>query len=182
MRTDDERAVFVLREVFGFDYDDIASAVGRPAATVRQIAHRAREHVQSRRRRFDPTDPSLALRITADFLAAATGGDLTELMATLAPEVVWTADSNGKASAARRPVLGAEKVAKLILGLLRVGGALGRIEPAVYNSGPAMVMSIGEHVECIVTLEITDGLITNFYAVRNPDKPAAVSLQRAISR
>ena len=71
----DERAVFVLREVFGFDYDDIGSAVGRPTATVRQIAHRARAHVQSRRRRFEPIDETLALRITIDFLAATTTGE-----------------------------------------------------------------------------------------------------------
>ena len=178
----DERAVFVLREVFGFDYDDIGSAVGRPSATVRQIAHRAREHVQSRRRRFEPVDETLALRITTDFLAAATTGEVEQLMATLAPDVVWTADSNGKASAARRPVLGAEKVAKLVMGLLRAAGSLGRIEPAVYNSAPAMVLRLGDHLECVITLEITDGLITNFYAMRNPDKLAAVSVQRAISR
>jgi RNA polymerase sigma-70 factor, ECF subfamily len=178
----DERAVFVLREVFGFDYDDIGSAVGKPTATVRQIAHRAREHVQSRRRRFEPIDETLALRITTDFLAAATTGDVEQLMATLAPDVVWTADSNGKASAARRPVLGAEKVAKLVLGLLRAAGSLGRVEQAVYNSAPAMVLRLDDHLECVITLEITDGLITNFYAMRNPDKLAAVSVQRAISR
>ncbi len=178
----DERAVFVLREVFGFDYYDIGSAVGRPTATVRQIAHRAREHVQSRRRRFEPIDETLAVRITTDFLAAAATGDVEQLMATLAPDVVWTADSNGKASAARRPVLGAEKVAKLVLGLLRAAGSLGRVEPAVYNSAPAMVLRLDDHLECVITLEITDGLITNFYAMRNPDKLAAGSVQRAISR
>jgi RNA polymerase sigma-70 factor (ECF subfamily) len=178
----DERAVFVLREVFGFDYDDIGSAVGRPTATVRQIAHRAREHVQSRRRRFEPIDETMALRITTDFLAAATTGDVEQLMATLAPDVVWTADSNGKASAARRPVLGAEKVAKLVLGLLRTAGSLGRIEPAVYNNTPAMVLRLDDHLECVITLEITDGRITNLYAMRNPDKLAAASVQRAISR
>ena len=178
----DERAVFVLREVFGFDYDDIGSAVGKPTATVRQIAHRAREHVQSRRRRFEPIDETLAVRITTDFLAAAATGDVEQLMATLAPDVVWTADSNGKASAARRPVLGAEKVAKLAMGLLRAAGSLGRVEPAVYNSAPAMVLRLDDHLECVITLEITDGRITNFYAMRNPDKLAAGSVQRAVNR
>ena len=178
----DERAVFVLREVFGFDYDDIGSAVGKPTATVRQIAHRAREQVQSRRRRFEPVDEALAVRITTDFLAAAATGDVEQLMATLAPDVVWTADSNGKASAARRPVLGAEKVAKLVMGLVRAACSLGRIEPAVYNSAPAMVLHLGDHLECVITVEITDGRITNFYAMRNPDKLAAASVQRAISR
>jgi RNA polymerase sigma-70 factor (ECF subfamily) len=96
--------------------------------------------------------------------------------------VVWTADSNGKASAARRPVLGAEKVAKLVMGVVRAAGSLGRIEPAVYNSAPALVLHLGDHVVCVITIEITDGRITNLYAMRNPDKLAAASVQRAISR
>ena len=178
----DERAVFVLREVYGFDYDDIGSAVSRPTATVRQISHRAREHVQSRRRRFQPVNEALAVRVTTDFLAAAATGDVEQLMATLAPDVVWTADSNGNASAARRPVLRAEKVAKLVMGLMRAAGSLGRIEPAVYNSAPALVLHLGDHVVCVITIEITDGRITNLYAMRNPDKLAAASVQRAISR
>ena len=108
----DERAVFVLREVFGFDYDEIASAVGKSAAAVRQVAHRAREHVQARRKRFAPVDPEQNARIAAEFMAAAAGGDVQAVMSMLAPDVVWTADSGGKASAARRPVVGADKVAQ----------------------------------------------------------------------
>ena len=177
----DERAVFVLREVFGFDYDDIGSAVGRPVPTVRQIAHRAREHVRARRRRFEPVDETLS-QITTEFLAAAAGGDIERLMAMLAPDVAWTADSNGKASAARRPVLGAEKVARLVLGMLRNIPGDGRFEPAVYNSAPALVLYRGDHLEGVITVEITDGRITHFYAMRNPDKLATVSVRRAISR
>lgn len=178
----DERAVFVLREVFGFDYDEIGSAVGKSTATVRQIAHRARGHVQSRRRRFEPVGKALSVQITAEFLAAAATGDVEQLMAKLAPDVVWTADSNGKAFAARRPLLGAEKVAKLVIGLMRGARSLGRVEPAIYNSAPAMVLYLGERLEAIVTVEIVDGKITNLYAMRNPDKLAAVSVPRAISR
>ncbi len=114
----DERAVFVLREVFGFDYDEIASAVSKSVPAVRQIAHRAREHVQARRKRFAPVDPEQNTRITAEFMAAAAGGDVQALMSMLAPDVVWTADSDGKASAARRPVVGADKVARAIVGLI----------------------------------------------------------------
>ena len=178
----DERAVFVLREVFGFDYDDIASAVGRPAPTVRQIAHRAREHVRSRRRRFEPVDKALWAQITTEFLAAAATGDIEQLMAKLAPDVAWTADSNGKASAARRPVVGAEKVARFVAGMVRGAVGQGRFEQAVYNSAPALVLYLDDHLEGIITVEIMDGRITNFYAMRNPDKLAAVSVQRAISR
>lgn len=178
----DERAVFVLREVFGFDYAEIGSTVGRSTATVRQIAHRAREHVHSRRKRFEPADEALAVRVTTEFLAAAATGDVGQLMAKLAPDVVWTADSNGKASAARRPVLGAEKVAKLVMGLLRGVGPLGRLVPAVYNSAPAMVLYLDGRLEGVITVDIVDGRITDLYAMRNPDKLAAVSVPRAISR
>ena len=123
----DERAVFVLREVFGFGHDEIAAAVGRSVAAVRQMAHRAREHVQSRRKRFEPVDPQVSAEITSRFFTAAATGDLDGLMAMLAPDVAWTADSDGKVSAARRPVLGADRVARLVLGFARMAGAEGRV-------------------------------------------------------
>ena len=79
--TPDERAVFVLREVFGFDYDEIAGAVGKSVASVRQVAHRAREHVQARRKRFEPADSARTAELTDRFMTAATTGDLDGLMA-----------------------------------------------------------------------------------------------------
>ena len=178
----DERAVFVLREVFGFGHDEIAAAVGRSVAAVRQMAHRAREHVQSRRKRFDPVDPQVSAEITSRFFTAAATGDLDGLMAMLAPDVAWTADSDGKVSAARRPVLGADRVARLVLGFARMAGAEGRVEPAFYNSAPAMVLYLGEHLEGVVTFEVAHGRITNFYAMRNPEKLASVMVPRQIGR
>ena len=178
----DERAVFVLREVFGFGHDEIAAAVGRSVAAVRQMAHRAREHVQSRRKRFEPVDPQVSAEITSRFFTAAATGDLDGLMAMLAPDVAWTADSDGKVSAARRPVLGADRVARLVLGFARMAGAEGRVEAAVYNSAPAMVLYLGEHLEGVVTFEVADGRITNFYAMRNPEKLASVMVPRQIGR
>ena len=141
----DERAVFVLREVFGFSHDEIASTIGKSAAAVRQMAHRAREHVQSRRKRFEPVDPKVSTEITSRFFTAAATGDLDGLMAMLAPDVVWTADSDGKLSAARRPVTGAERVARLIVGLVRVAGDGGSMEPAIYNSAPALMLYMGDN-------------------------------------
>src|ERR1700727_3139257 len=120
----DERAVFVLREVFGFDYGDIADAVGKPVAAARQIAHRARAHVQARRRRFGPEDRAHSARVSAEFLAAASSGDVRAVISMLAPDVVWTADGGGKATAARRPVVGAEKVAAVVVGLMRVAARI----------------------------------------------------------
>ena len=178
----DERAVFVLREVFGFSHDEIASTIGKSTAAVRQMAHRAREHVQSRRKRFEPVDPKLSMEITARFFAAASTGDLDGLIEMLSTDVVWTADSDGKASAARRPVTGAARVAKLVIGLLRLAGESGRVEPAMYNNAPALKLYLGDSFEGVVTVEITDGRISHFYAMRNPDKLAGVDIPREISR
>ena len=178
----DERAVFVLREVFGFSHDEIAAAVGKSAAAVRQMAHRSREHVRARRKRFDPVDPDRSMELTVQFFTAAATGDIEGLMSMLAPDVVWTADSDGKVSAARRPVYGADNVARLVMGLIRLGGAGGRAEPAVYNNAPALVLYLDDHLEGVISIEIIDGLITNFYAMRNPEKLATVTVPRRISR
>ena len=180
----DERAVFVLREVFGFDYREIAGAVGKSAAAVRQVAHRAREHIQARRPRFAPVDPAQNARITAEFLTAAADGDVQTVMSMLAPDVVWTADGGGKASAARRPVVGAEKVAAVVIGIARIGKRIpnARLELAICNSAPAVLVYRAEQLEGVFTVEIVDGKITNFYAIRNPDKLAAAASAREISR
>jgi RNA polymerase sigma-70 factor (ECF subfamily) len=178
----DERAVFVLREVFGFGHAEIAETMGKSTAAVRQMAHRAREHVQSRRKRFQPVDPKQSLEITAQFFATASSGDVDSLIAMLAPDVVWTADSDGKVSAARRPVVGADRVARLILGLLRFTDDGGRVEPAFYNGAPGLVLYLGDKLEGIISVEITDGLITHFYAMRNPEKLGGVKVSREISR
>ena len=178
----DERAVFVLREVFGFSHDEIASMIGKSSAAVRQMAHRAREHVQSRRKRFDPVDPKLTSAITDRFFAAASTGDVDGLLEMLAEDVVWTADSDGKVTAARKPIVGAERVARMIVGLLRVAGETGRIEPATYNNAPALRLYLGDSFEGVITVEIVDGRITHFYVMRNPDKLTGVDVTRRISR
>jgi RNA polymerase sigma-70 factor, ECF subfamily len=182
--TPDERAVFVLREVFGFDYDEIAGAVGKSVAAVRQVAHRAREHVHARRKRFEPVDAAQTAQITEQFMTAASTGDLDGLMALLAPDVTWTADSGGKATAARRPVVGAKKVATILTGMFRVGQRLAdlRIEMVNCNNAPAIVIYSGDKLEGVFLVEIIDGKITNFYAMRNPDKLVAITAPRQISR
>ncbi|BBX97860.1 RNA polymerase sigma-70 factor [Mycobacterium lacus] len=180
----DERAVFVLREVFGFDYGEIAEAVGKPAATVRQVAHRAREHVRARRKRFDTVDPQRNAQITTQFLATAASGDVEALMTMLAPDATWMADSGGKVSAARRPVVGAERVARAIAGLMRRASAMAQFhaQTVTCNSAPAVLLYLGGHLEGVITLEIRDDKITNFYVMRNPDKLAALTNPREISR
>lgn len=178
----DERAVFVLREVFGFDYAEIAGAVGKSPAAARQVAHRAREHVQARRPRYTPVDPAENARITAEFMTAAAGGDITTVLSMLAPDVAWTADSDGKASAARRPIVGADRVARSVIGLLRLQTPNTRVELATCNAAPAVLLYEADRLEGVFTVEITDGLITNFYAMRNPDKLAALTAAREITR
>jgi RNA polymerase sigma-70 factor, ECF subfamily len=180
----DERAVFVLRETFGFDYDEIASAVGKSESAVRQIAHRAREHVHARRRRFTPADPELNTRIATEFMAAAASGDVQAVLAMLAPDVVFTSDSNGKASAARRPVVGADKVARFIVGLVSRGVQVPgvRAEMGMCNAAPAVLLYNDDRLEGVFSVEVVDGKITNFYAMRNPDKLVAVTTARRISR
>ena len=178
----DERAVFVLREVFGFDHGEIAEAVGKPTATVRQIAHRAREHVRARRKRFDVVDPQRNAEITAQFLATAASGDVDALMAMLAPDATWTADSGGVVSAARRPVVGAERVARAIAGLMSKAGPDLHVDMVTCNSAPAVLLYLGEQLEGVITLEITDDKITNFYVMRNPEKLTTLAVTREISR
>ncbi len=180
--TPDERAVFVLREVFGFSHDDIAAAIGKSAVAVRQLSHRARRHVHARRRRVDPVDASQSERITTEFLIAAATGDLDGLMAMLAPDVVFTADSDGKVSAARRPVIGAEKVGRLLIGLMGRAGPGYRLEVTTYNGAPAVIVFSDEHPDGVFTIEVAGGRITNFYVIRNPEKLASVTVARRISR
>jgi RNA polymerase sigma-70 factor, ECF subfamily len=180
--TPDERAVFVLRDVFAFDYDEIAGAVGKSVAAVRQIAHRAREHVHARRKRFEPVDPAHATKITEQFLAAAQTGDMDALMALLAPDVTSIADGGGRPGAARRPVVGAATVAAAIIRGVQRGLQDMRFEVITANSAPAVGVYSGDQLQGIVTIEISGGKITHLYAMANPDKLAAMAVPRTISR
>ncbi|MGV0837418.1 RNA polymerase sigma-70 factor [Mycolicibacterium thermoresistibile] len=180
----DERAVFVLREVFGFDYDDIAAAVGKSVVAVRQVAHRSREHVRARRKRFEPVDAAQTTELAERFITAADTGDLDGLLALLAPGATFTTDHGGKAPAVLRPVQGAKKVANLVLGFFRNRQRIPelRFETTNCNNAPALLIYTGDHLEGVVLLEVRDGQITNLYATRNPDKLSAVAAPRTISR
>ena len=151
---------------------------------MRQVAHRAREHVRARRKRFQPADPERNAEITAQFLAAAAGGDVEALMTMLAPDATWTADSGGIVSAARRPVVGADRVARAIAGLMRRAAdqAALRVDLVTCNSAPAVLLYLGDLLEGVITVEIVDGKITNFYVMRNPQKLAALATARDITR
>lgn len=180
----DERAVFVLREVFGFDYDEIAAAVGKSVMTARQVAHRARAHVRARRKRFEPVDGALIAQITERFMTAAATGDTEGLLSLLAPDVTWTADSGGKTLASRHPVVGAEKVARCVMDLFHKASRTPnlRIEMANYNNLPAIVVHADEHLQGVFLIETLAGRVTNVYAIRNPDKLALVAIPRRVAR
>ena len=171
-----ERAVFVLREVFGLPVAEAAAALGRSEAAVRQMAHRAREHVQARRPRFD-ADRGAHREVTERFLAACAGGDVDALLAALAPDAVLISDGGGKAKAALRPITGAEKVARFAAVVAGQGMALPglRIEIADLNGSPAVVAWADGEPLMTMSLVVADGLVTQVLVVRNPDKLAGLS-------
>ncbi|MGW4246386.1 RNA polymerase sigma-70 factor [Nocardia sp. NPDC004722] len=172
-----ERAVFVLREVFGYSNAEIAGFLDRPEATVRQIALRARNHVHARRPRFD-TDAATRSAITEKFLAAAHGGDVNALMEILAPEVTLWNDGGGKVTAARRPLYGPDHVARWLLGAMaKPVSANIRLESAWINGELGIVAVLGEYRVGALTYDIRDGHIENIRFQVNPDKLAG--LQRA---
>ena len=176
----DERAVFLLHEVFGFGHEEIADAIGKAPAAVRQIAHRARSHVQARKPRFQQ-DAATRERVTQRFLAATATGDLQALMDVLAPDVVLLSDGGGKVKAALNPVYTADKVARLLLGLVSKAGTI-TAEPVVINGRPGALIFIDGALDTAASFEIVDDAVSGVYLTRNPDKLAAMDTARAVAR
>ena len=182
--TPDERAVFVLREVFGFSHAEIAATLGRPDAAVRQLAHRAREHVQARRPRYD-VDWDQQRAVTDRFLAAAAGGDIEGLVSVLAPTVTLLSDGGGKTRAALRPITGAAKVARFIAGIAArpyLGTAVSDlgIDAAEINGAPGTLISAGGRPVAVLTMAVADGRITAIQLLANPDKLNAIASGRTL--
>jgi len=176
-----ERAVFVLREVFGLEYDEIADAVGRTPATTRQIAHRARAHVAARRPRSVVSEAETRDALEA-FRRAVETGDLQGLLDLLAPDVVLLGDGGGIKQAVPRPIVGADKVARLLIGgLARVAGGI-TMEPVQANGRPALVVRLDGELDSVVAVRIDDGRVTGLYAVRNPEKLSHMDRETALRR
>ncbi len=163
-----ERVVFVLHEVFDVPYEEIAGAVGKSAAAVRQIAHRARRHVAARRPRMQVSRTEQR-QVVERFLAALSTGDVPGLLDVLAPDVVLVADGGGLAPAARQPVEGSTRVAALLAGFARVapGAQVGTL---LLNGAVAARIDAAGEVNTAVTFVVEDGRITRIYAIRNPHK------------
>jgi len=174
-----ERAVFVLREVFETPYDEIAEAVGKSPAAVRQIAHRAREHVAARRPRA-PVSTAEQQEAVDRFLTAIRDGDLQGLLDVLAPDVVVVADGGGLVAAARRPVEGAERVAGQLVRVLRSADVEAK---AVWlNGSPAVRIDAGDGRNAAVSVTVEDGRITRIYLIANPHKLARLDGLAALTR
>nr|WP_246491960.1 RNA polymerase sigma-70 factor [Actinomadura alba] len=179
--TPTERAVFVLREVFDFGYGEIAEAVGKSPAAVRQIAHRARSHVAARQPR-GVASPNETRRALEAFQRTVETGDLQHLLDILAPDVVAISDGGGVKQAVLRPVVGADKVARLFTVGLTMFGADMSVEPVQVNGGPALIVRLNGEIDGVVAMRIDDGLVTGFYYVRNPEKLSRVEQETAVSR
>jgi RNA polymerase sigma-70 factor (TIGR02957 family) len=176
-----ERAVFVLREVFDLDYDEIADAVDKSAAAVRQIAHRARAHVAARRPRGVVSAAETRRALDA-FQRAIETGDLQSLLDMLAPDVVLLGDGGGVKQAVLQPIVGADRVAHLLAaGLPRIGAGMS-VEPVQINGYPALIVRLNGEIDDVVTVRIDDGLITGLYVVRNPEKLSRVERENTVSR
>ena len=179
--TPTERAVFVLREVFDLEYDEIAESVDKSPAAVRQIAHRARAHVAARRPRGAVSSVEARAALDA-FKRAAETGDLQGLLDILAPDVVLLGDGGGVKQAMPRPVVGAGKVARLLaIGLGRLDGATS-LHPAQVNGYPALILRLDGEIDSVVAVRIDDGLITGLYSVRNPEKLSHLERETALRR
>ncbi|WP_336109749.1 RNA polymerase sigma factor SigJ [Streptomyces sp. PTD9-10] len=172
-----ERGVFVLHEVFGYAHTEIADILGRSPSAIRQLAHRAREHVHARRPRYEP-DPRVRRQVTERFLAAALGGDLDALLRLLAPEVTLWGDAGGKgrAPAGLRPMHGRDKVARLLAAAAPHSGKGLDIAYRSVNGAPAAVLFAGDTLYAVLVLDLTpDGdQVCGIYVVANPDKLAHV--------
>ena len=175
-----ERAVFVLREVFDVSYAEIAAAVDKTPAAVRQIAHRAREHVAARRPRVR-VDRAEHQRVVDRFLTAVGSGDIQALLDVLAPEVVLVADGGGEVAAFRHPVEGRDQVATL-LSRFRALSPDAVVGTTWLNGAPAVRIDLAGEPDTAVSLVVAEGRITRIYAIRNPHKLARLDEETTLSR
>ena len=175
-----ERAVFVPREVFDVAYDEIAEAVGKSPAAVRQIAHRARAHVAARRPR-ETVSPAEAQAALEAFQRAVETGDLQRLLGILAPDVVALSDGGGVVQALPAPVVGPGRVARVLAGVSRLGAAVS-LQPAQVNGYPALILRVNGEIDTVIAIRIGDGLISGLYAVRNPEKLSHMAKETILRR
>jgi RNA polymerase sigma-70 factor (TIGR02957 family) len=179
--TPTERAVFVLREVFDTPYDEIAEAVGKSAAAVRQVAHRAREHVAARRPRMEVSRTEQQV-VVERFVAAVTQGDLQGLLDVLAPDVVAVADGGGVVQAVVNPVIGAKKVANLLRPFNRLAPDAEMLPVLLNGALGVRIVGTVDGADTAISFVIEDGRISRIYAIRNPAKLGRIDTEATLSR
>lgn len=175
-----ERVVFVLREAFDASYDEIAAAVDKSPVAVRQIAHRARQHVDARRPR-EVASPSETRAALEAFQRAVETRDLQGLIDVLAPEVVLVGDGGGVKRAVLRPIVGAEKVVRYFLGGFGKPEGTLTADPAMVNGNPALVVRLDDEIDGVLAIRVEDARITGLYYVRNPEKLTRVQSETALT-
>jgi RNA polymerase sigma-70 factor (ECF subfamily) len=175
-----ERAVFVLREAFDLSYDEIAAAVDKSPAAVRQIAHRARQHVDARRPR-ETVSARDAKAVLASFERAVETGELQDFLDVLAPDVVLLTDGGGLKQAALRPIIGAEKIVRFFVGAASKANGPITTAPSVVNGNPAVMVRIGADIDGVLAARIENGRITRLYYVRNPEKLTRVESETELT-
>jgi RNA polymerase sigma-70 factor (ECF subfamily) len=164
-----ERAAFLLREVFRFDYPQVAAMLERSEASCRQLVSRAHKHVDDRRSRFN-VDRARAQELSLSFLFACQTGDLSVVTSLLAQDAVLVSDGGGKVSAARRPINGPDKIGRFLIGVLHKPGPEITYLPATVNGEPGVLGLVDGRVITAVAVEVVDDLITGIRIVSNPDK------------
>ena len=179
--TPTERAVFVLREVFDTPYDEIAETVGKSAAAVRQVAHRAREHVAARRPRMEVSRAEQQA-VVERFVAAVTQGDLQGLLDVLAPDVVAVADGGGVVQAVVNPVIGAKKVANLLRPFNRLAPEAEILLVLLNGALGVRVVGTDDGADTAISSVVEDGRISRIYAIRNPAKLGRIDAEATLSR
>ncbi|HEX4996846.1 MAG TPA: RNA polymerase sigma-70 factor [Terriglobia bacterium] len=171
-----ERAAFLLHEVFDYDYSEIAAILEKSEANCRQMAHRARDHISRRHRRFDPSREETQT-ITARFLQTARDGDVKGLMSLFVENAVLMSDGGGKVRAALNTVTGADPIARFVVGVTRKGlQPDATVTMSELNGQPALVVTRHGAVKSATILDIRDGLIRNLFIIVNPDKLRRLSL------
>ncbi|MCU1594366.1 MAG: polymerase, sigma subunit, family [Frankiales bacterium] len=169
-----ERAAFLLREVFRYDYDEVGSMLERSPAACRQLVSRAHGHVDARRTRFT-ADKQQARELSLSFLFACQTGDLAACTSMLAADAVLVSDGGGKVSAARRPVFGADRVARFLIGVVAKPGPPISYVEATVNGEAGVVGLVDGVVIMAVAVEVVEGQITGIRMVSNPDKLVGIS-------
>ncbi len=164
-----ERAVFLLRDVFEYDYEEISSMVGKSPTNCRQILRRAKQHLAAERSRFPVSRPQHE-QITAQFLEASTSGDLQDLLLLFAKDITFLSDGGGQVVATLKPIHGAGKIARMLLAMRRKWLANAVSHLVEINGQPGIIQYLNGKIHSAMTLEIVDGRIQSIYSVRNPDK------------